>query len=114
VSKPVWLSSLGDFNSMPKPYKEIDCKEFLDSLSRKDLVREERRQVKDLVDGELVEVKIFWFEDCALALIKDKEKFIYFRIGCGHKHIEEKKIRSNYFEVRCLDCGYKFCYDSSD
>lgn len=116
-------------NEMPKPYFEVDEKEFMFYIDtwtplytdyhqicrKEDYCKITGRDEKDTSSLSYVDTHIYYFSDRGYARCKvphyDRENMKhyyenkYFRIGCTHKNVEV--IDKDPFEItfKCKDCG---------
>lgn len=126
--KPSWIQSLGDFNSLPLPFRPIDENEYIQLFfSGGGFNHIEYRQVK-LAEWKCVrDTYIFWAGTYGIAVVRPaswgvnketgkvfyKEPILYFRIGCEHEYEE---ITASHIScehtVRCRLCGKTHSYSS--
>lgn len=114
IKKPVWIKDMGDFHTMPEPYRKLVGEKKIRALQTI-IQREfetEYRQI-NCYKGNC-EVKIFWMSDKAYALHIDDGRLEIYRIGCEHKNMIRKEIYTNVFEEVCPECGYKRRVDEGD
>ena len=117
--KPSYITDLGGYNSLPKPYKRISQNEFIETLTHCNMLNTENRQIIDEDKGwNGKDAKIFWCYSLAMAVVciswGAEGVYEYYRIGCRHARQFEENIGNCYNKITCLDCGYERILDSSD
>lgn len=133
--KPGWITDMGNFNKMPKPFVEVEEDDYIYVASNSCLEFMEYRQVMDLEDNKLSMMRIEYFHNCAFAItrpsdwhllngkIKYKDRPRYFKIGCEHKYVELDQDECRklnilhggncYHVYKCSECGHVYAIDSS-
>jgi len=112
-----YISDLGNFNSIPKPYKEISHSDFWQYYDTWAYSYTEFRQTYDINEGKngMVPIEIFYYDTCAYA--RDKNHGVgvgrYWRIGCDHKWVIEAAGEC-WSRSKCELCGAETESDSSD
>lgn len=119
MSKYLYLTDDGGFNSLPSPYQKCNQSDFLDMLLRWEPLETEFRQVhydpKDRMRG-VYDVKIFYFHNEAFAYGYDWKmvRYFFYRIGCSHPHVEHTSLGKCKHQYKCAVCGTTWITDSSD
>lgn len=128
-----YLQTLGDYHSLPLPWKVIPPEEFWDGYANYSPKYVEHRQVigqdlfKVIGRREITSVQIFYFHNAAYAILIPTRIYpepVFLRIGCDHANIRELSLeefrkrnncpQGNFWHVwECTDCGFIQAHDSS-
>jgi len=114
------ITTWGNYNNPPLPYKECDISEFWDKFSSYGIRDNEFRQI--YLDRKVTDVHILIYHD-AIFMIQVDPKFtlgignkytpICYLVGCDHDFESRSTIRGEG-TATCKKCGYSYSYDSSD
>lgn len=114
------VTTWGDFNNPPLPYKECNISEFWAKFNIWGVRGGEFRQVN--LDGQNRNVHILIYHDAIFMIQVDwhYEKGISeyipicYLVGCSHDFKHESTNRKCEHVATCKKCGYSYNYDSSD
>lgn len=128
-----YINDIGNYNSMPTPWKEINVNKYIHKRSSNIPIKFESRYV---LHDNVGRVNIDFFNDFALAvrlpekwkLVNDEivytEDFKYYLIGCDHSYKELSYIECKEKGIphygrcwhvnECEHCGKISSVDSSD
>ena len=103
-----YVSKMGWYNTMPKPFKKITQKEFLDVFAREIPKAIEFRQTN--LGGN---TNIYWFNNYALAINYKENEKVFYRIGCNQMFLV-KDEEDGYVTYKCEKCGISRKYACGD
>jgi hypothetical protein len=138
MTRPDWVTDMGDYNTMPQPHRPCSIHRFLHMIGIYSPKSVERRQVvRSAMNQTTMEnVSILWFHNCGFAVVHptkwttgekgieyDLTQVRFMEIGCDHKYRElsqaecgERGIshHGNCWHVEeCETCKHVHSYDSS-
>ena len=121
------LKEFGNYNSLPKPYKILDQRDFYYQQNHLTVYETEHRQIIDEQFGKQCRnTIIYWGFDNGLAIVfpndwkivddhaeyKDLPTFLL--IGCDHDYKQSANLGNCYNRYECTKCGFTKDVDSSD
>jgi hypothetical protein len=126
IETPTGIGSMGSFNKMPEPYKEIDETQFWAEFVFYSPTHIEHRQVCDFLDNKTMRnTRIYWWKDKGVAVLlpQDQRKGVfqdkpqYFLLGCthewrevGYQEAQDRGLHHDGYQFHlseCVHCGTK-------
>lgn len=124
---PIFLTSTGDFNTIPRPMQEVDHLTWWREVNIWGFNTPELRQVRYLTSSELSSLWIIRHHNAWWGIIPPRTKYDvslgksvevdpshYYRFGCIHEMHHDANLGRCLNRYVCIKCGISEVIDSSD